>query len=88
MAQSVSMVRKGSKKWWEQGAVVPLEMAYECDTRLGSPSAADCTQVEWEQVRPASDTLKVGPGLVTFLHSSKQAVSCFAVCSVQLTLAA
>ena len=86
VTQSIAMVRGGERPWWQWDVAASQDMAYECDARLGSPSEADCTHIEWEQLLPASDTLEVGPGLVTFLHSSKR-LSCL-VPSIPLTLAA
>lgn len=65
-----SMTRGGRMPWWfqlQQGS----EMTYECDANLGSPPTVDCTQIEWHQLSPASDSLKLRPGQVTFFHSSK-----------------
>lgn len=73
ISRSVAMVRGGMRPWWRWDATASEDMTYECDARLGRPSGADCTHIEWEQLLPASDTLEVGPGLVTFLHSSKRA---------------
>ena len=74
ISQSIAMVRGGLRPWWRWDTAASKDMTYECDARLGSPSEADCTHIEWEQLQPASDTLEVGPGLVTFLHSSKWAL--------------
>ena len=61
--------------WWQQ-RVSPSddEMTYQCDARLGNPSEVDCSRIEWNQLAPGLDTLSVGPGNPTFLHSSKQLV--------------
>lgn len=64
------MRRGGGKLWWQFFPLSSNEMNYECDAGLGSPSEVDCTQIEWQQVSPASDTLTVSPGRVIFLHSS------------------
>ena len=72
--QVQSMRRGGTTPWW----TLPLqksEMTYECDSSLGSPPIVDCTQVEWQQLGAASDSLTLGPGKVTFFHSSEWVVN-------------
>ena len=67
------MTRGGSTAWWDNqndGAFTD-DTAYECDAGLGTPSEVDCTQIEWHQMKPASDSLKVQAGEVLFYHSSK-----------------
>ena len=77
LAVAVVMERGGPKRWWGlQPSQTSNEMTYVCDTGLGRPSVTDCTQIEWNQLGPASisppsDTVAVGPGVVQFLHSSK-----------------
>ena len=65
------MTRGGSRPWWSPVVPGPDEMTYECDASLGSPSEVDCLHIQWDQLSPASDTVQVGPGSTTFLHSSK-----------------
>lgn len=82
--QSMNMVRGGQTPWYRRVSPPPQgEMTYECDDLLGSPAAADCSRIEWDQLGPASDTVAVGPG-VTFVHSN----SCvFAIsATIRLTL--
>ena len=74
----VNMHRNGPITWWQTGSLPPAsdDMIYECDSGLGSPSVADCAQIEWNQLGPASisppsDTVTVGPGLTHFLHQSE-----------------
>ena len=68
------MQRGGSTPWWESASnATEDEMIYECDARLGSPDVGDCKDVEWQQltspVSPASNTLSLTAGQVTFFHS-------------------
>ena len=73
VSQAEQMKRGGTTAWWTQFSnQVPSEMNYQCDTALGSPSAVDCSQVEWSQLgstNPPSDTVTIGPD-VLFLHSN------------------
>ena len=70
--QAEDMKRGGSVPWWHY-STLPDDMTYECDSNLGSPSVADCIQIEWQQINSvASDTLRMGPSQVSFYHSSKQ----------------
>ena len=59
--------------WW--GDATPTsasdKVIYECDSNLGSPTVADCSKIEWNQLSPASDMLLVTPGVIEFLRSSK-----------------
>ena len=70
--QANRMGRGNTVPWWDldPNALSHDEMMYECDADLGSPSQVDCTQIEWNQLTPASDTLTVGPGHTLFLHSN------------------
>lgn len=82
VAQADRMKRGSMETWWQlQPPQAPPEMTYECDANLGSPPVIDCTQIEWNQLSPPSDTLNVGPG-VTFLHSN----SCYLAISVTVAL--
>ena len=47
------------------------ETSYECDTSLGIPDAADCSQLEDLQLGAPSDTIAVGPGAPKILSSSE-----------------
>ena len=77
-----SMVRGGYGPWWQRDSPAPQdEMIYECDDLLGNPSVADCSNIEWNQIDSASDTITVGPG-VTFLHSN----SCYLAISATVSL--
>ena len=78
---STGMIRSSSTTWWLSASQSSThdEMTYECDTALGSPAVVDCTQVEWNQLGPPSDTVRVGPGMVQFLHSSESKVSVTAI---------
>ena len=75
LQSAAGMSRTGQTAWWTEAAS-PDEMTYECDADLGSPLLTECTQIEWNQLGPASvsppsDTVTVGPGVVQFLHSSQ-----------------
>ena len=70
--QAARMGRGETTSWWDipDAANDNDEMNYECDANLGSPAEVDCTQIEWNQLSPDSDTLLVGPVMTTFLHSN------------------
>ena len=75
--------RGETSTWWETDSpAFRDQMNYECDASLGSPAEVDCTQIEWNQLTPNSDTLTVGPGQVTFLHSN----TCFLAISAAVNL--
>ena len=86
-AQAVSMTRGGNVKWFENSRLLSEAMTYQCDAALGAPSVVDCTQIEWNQVTPSSDTLAVGPGVTTFLHSNSCNLAISAAISLVLTWA-
>lgn len=71
----VGMSRGGTSTWWQIFPKISNpkidEMAYECDAKLGSPSTADCSKIEWNQLGAPSDTVTVVPGMTKYLHSSK-----------------
>ena len=74
---SAGLSRSGERTWWEEAkyqASVPfdVEMAYQCDTDLGSPVLNDCSDIQINQLGPPSDRVSVGPGNTYFLHSSRQ----------------
>lgn len=75
------MRRGGTTPWWRP-ADASDEMAYECDAGLGSPPSVDCNKIEWSQLGPGSDTVSVGPGQVTFLHSN----TCYLAISASVAL--
>ncbi|MCJ1224992.1 hypothetical protein MMC12_001639 [Toensbergia leucococca] len=89
MNQAEMMTRGGVNPWYKQ--IFPIttttHMTYQCDANLGAPSVVDCTQLEWSQLPPASDTLAVGPGLTTFLHSNTCYLAISAAVSIILTWA-
>ena len=67
--QATRMGRGEYVRFWETDpSAGDDEMNYECDANFGSPLEVDCTQIEWNQLTPPSDTLQVGPEEVTFLH--------------------
>ena len=69
--QFKSMTRGGGISWWQKPSSVQNEMTYQCDASLGKPSEVDCTQIEWQQLGPMSDSIVIGPGQIKFLHSSE-----------------
>ncbi len=44
-------------------------MTYECDAKLRNPQHVDCSQLQYSQMDPISDSLSLEPGLTKFLHS-------------------
>ena len=74
--QAARMSRGGSRPWWSvpsQSSGID-QMSYEYSADLGSPDPTDCTQIEWDQLPPATapktSTLIVSPESTTFLHSN------------------
>ena len=67
VSQAERMNQGGSVPWWEVPSQAS-EMTYECNEGLGSPSIADCTQIESSQLGAPSDTVALHPGATTFLH--------------------
>ena len=79
--------------WWNV-AISPTQqsaleasnkMTYECDAGLGSPSTVDCTKLEWSELGVGSDTVKVAPGVVTFLHQGTCNLAITATTALVLT---
>ena len=64
--QAESMGRGKHIEWWESfaaaGSGYRSEMIYACDSNLGSPTSADCSQLEYSSLGPPSDTVMIGPG--------------------------
>lgn len=90
MAQAESMQRGSSAAWFQKFSTGLNEMSYDCDAGLGSPAAMDCNQIEWNQLgstKPPSDTLAVGPGVITILHSNTCYLAISAAISLVLTWA-
>ncbi|KAL9119818.1 MAG: hypothetical protein Q9187_003625 [Circinaria calcarea] len=85
---AVGTVRGGDRPWWQPTRRSASDnMIYECDAGLGSPAEVDCSQIEWHQVKPASDSLTVGPGNPTFLHSNTCYLAITATTNMVLTWA-
>ena len=84
--QATRMGRGETIPWWETESPTASEdedeMNYECDANLGSPAKVDCAHIEWNQLGPPSDSVPVGPDLVTFLHSN----SCFLAISAAVSV--
>ena len=65
------------KPWWEYVQdfvsapnIVQDKMTYQCDSSLGAPTEADCSQLERSQLGSPSDTVEIGPGKLKMLSSS------------------
>ena len=84
---SQTIPEDGRTPWWTiQMPETQQETTYECDASLGSP--ADCSEVEWNLLGPGgaqSDTVTVGSGAVTFLHSNTCYLAISAFTSLVLT---
>ncbi|KAL8832131.1 MAG: hypothetical protein Q9191_000453 [Dirinaria sp. TL-2023a] len=52
-----------------QESLSPDTVTYECDAKLGNPQHVDCSQLQYSQLDPTSDSLSLEPGLTKFLHS-------------------
>ena len=90
MYQAENMQRGGDAVWYQKFSTGLNEMSYDCDAGLGSPSISDCSQIEWNQLgsnHPPSDTLAVGPGITTILHSNTCYLAISAAVSLVLTWA-
>ncbi|MCJ1236968.1 hypothetical protein MMC14_004952 [Varicellaria rhodocarpa] len=65
--------------WWRDLGTVSTDlMTYECDAKLGSPTAIDCSQLEYSSLIGApSDSVTIGPEMDQFLS--------LGTCSVAIT---
>ena len=78
-SHAAMMLIPGSSTTWWKVLLLPStsdKMAYECDPSLGKPTDVDCSNIEWNQLGPASltppsEAVIVGPGVARFFHSSK-----------------
>ena len=81
----------GLLPWWDRSSsaqnslLASNKMTYECDSKLGSPSDASCSQIEWSQLGPPSDILTVGPAATTFLHQEDCYLAITATINLALT---
>lgn len=41
-------------------------MTYACDAKLGNPQPVDCSQLQYSQMDPISDSLSLEPGQLSF----------------------
>ena len=80
--QSQRMTRGGTLNWWDFDSAASDEMTYECDSNLGNPAAADCSEIQWHQLPLSSDTLAVSPGTTTFFHQN----SCYLAITASVPL--
>ena len=72
MQRSASGMERGSEvPWWGTVLQASDKMTYVCDSKLGSPTTVDCSQIAWQQLGAGSDIVEVGPGVVKFLSSSE-----------------
>lgn len=72
----------GDTPWWQQVPDSADEMNYECDAKLGAPSAVDCAKVEYGESDDA--TFSVGAGVVKILSSGTCQVAITAATSITL----
>lgn len=81
---AVSMRRPNMVPWWRRYPLTTIhdEMTYECDENLGNPAAADCTDIEWNQLGSPSDSLTLESGNTKFFHSG----TCYLAVSARLTM--
>ena len=85
----------GDRPWWDRGSIgsetaqkallASDEMTYECDSRLGSPSNVYCSQIEWSQLGPPSDTLTLDPSSPTIFHQNDCYLAITATVALALT---
>ena len=68
--QSQVLVRGSKQPWWSPNIQPSDEMTYTCDSRLGSPTTADCERLQ-DALDSSKDTLQLAAGEVRFLSSSK-----------------
>ena len=82
------MERGGYNTWWypyHNGGAPLDEMTYECDSNLGNPRKADCSRLEYSQLGNPSDSITVGPGEVSFFHSSTCNIAIAAMTTIVVT---
>lgn len=61
--RAMALRRGGNVPWWGRNAPQASDkMSYDCDANLGAPHAADCSQLDFSQLGPPSDTVNIGPG--------------------------
>ena len=79
--RSTQMTRGSTTAWWSLGPTeAKPEMIYQCDSSLGTPSASDCTAIEWQQLAVQPGTLTVGPEAIFFhVNTCYLAISAAAV---------
>ena len=73
-AQTLTMSRAGEEPWWGYLAMVTHvnKTIYECDVKLGQPSATECAQLVYSQSSSElARTIQIGPGVVEFIHLDK-----------------
>ena len=63
------------------------EMVYTCDSHLGAPNAADCSQLSYSELGVPSDTITVGPGQARVLFFQTCHVTITAIRTITLTWA-
>ena len=89
VAQAAKMSRDAAPQtqtWYDTSSSLTDQMTYECDASLGSPSVVDCTQIEWNQLTPPSDTLAIDSGVTRFFHSNTCYLAISAAVSIVLSL--
>ncbi|KAL9117088.1 MAG: hypothetical protein Q9187_006379 [Circinaria calcarea] len=82
------MERLGHITWQQYKASPPISqrhMVYECDSKLGVPMSADCSQLAYSELGPPSDTITIGPNAAKFLSSKTCNVAITASINLALT---
>ena len=96
VAERSRLMRRGGTgvPWWPPwwaGKITPQrpkdQMTYECDAKLGAPAAVDCSRLEFSELGPDSDSMRIAPGVSKFLSSNTCNVIISASISVVLTWA-
>ena len=70
LAAKLLMLEGKISNWWDGDPTNPSHIFYECDSKLGSPTKSDCTQLEYSQLGPPSDTLAIRPEAAKLLSSN------------------
>ncbi|MCJ1241062.1 hypothetical protein MMC14_009066 [Varicellaria rhodocarpa] len=85
MGAKLLMLEGRISNWWDGEPADPSLVIYECDSKLGNPTKSDCTQLEYSQLGPPSDTLAVGPEVAKLLSSNTCHVAISSSIPVMLT---
>lgn len=86
--RALAVGRGGGIPWWYRKTPQAVDrMAYDCDANLGAPHAADCSQLDYSQLGPPSDTVVIGPGAPKVLTLKDCGVAVSATAPVIITWA-